>query len=57
MPPVKMPGFHNSMYDCLHAGYIESKRKLEDIGESDVNQYQMYLKFICKDETQKGDPV
>ena len=29
MPPLKMPGFHNSMYDCLHTGYIESKNKLE----------------------------
>ena len=57
MPPVKMPGFHKSMYDCLHTGYVESKKKLEGIGKTDVNQYQMYLKFICKDETSKGDPV
>ena len=57
MPPLKMPGFHNSMYDCLHTGYIESKNKLESIGETDVNQHQMYLKFICKNEESKGEPV
>ena len=57
MPPLKMPGFHNSMYDCLHAGYIESKNKLESIGETDVNQHQMYLKFVCKNEESKGEPV
>ena len=65
MPPVKMSGEHNTMYDCLDAGYIESKKKLEDIGRTDVNQYQMYLKFVCKHEAEiiipppkpKGDPV
>ena len=65
MPPVKMPGQHNSMYDCLDAGYIESKKKLEGIGRTDVNQYQMYLRFICKHEEEiivpppkpKGEPT
>ena len=65
MPPVKMPGQHNTMYDCLDAGYIESKKKLEGIGRTDVNQYQMYLRFICKHEEEiivpppkpKGEPT
>ena len=61
MPPFKMPDQHNTMYDCLHAGYIESKSKLEEIGKEEVNQYQIYIKFICKSEEEiiipKGDPV
>ena len=64
MPPFKMPDQYNTMYDCLHAGYIESKSKLEEIGRKDVNQHQMYIKFLCKDEEiiipppkPKGDPV
>ena len=65
MPPFKMPDQHNTMYDCLHAGYIESKSKLEEIVRSDVNQHQMYIKFLCKSEEEiiipppkpKGDPV
>ena len=54
MPPFKMPDQYNTMYDCLHAGYIESK-----------SNYQMYIKFLCKSEDEiiipppkpKGDPV
>ena len=64
MPPFKMPDQYNTMYDCLHAGYIESKSKLEELGRKDVNQHQMYIKFLCKDEEiiipppkPKGDPV
>ena len=64
MPPFKMPDQYNTMYDFLHAGYIESKSKLEEIGRKDVNQHQMYIKFLCKDEEiiipppkPKGDPV
>ena len=64
MPPFKMPDQYNTMYDCLHAGYIESKSKLEEIGRKDVNQHQMYIKFLCKDEEviipppkPKGNPV
>ena len=64
MPPFKMPDQYNTMYDCLHAGYIESESKLEEIGRKDVNQHQMYIKFLCKDEEiiipppkPKGDPV
>ena len=65
MPPFKLPDQHNTMYDCLHAGYVESKSKLEEIGRKDVNQHQMYIKFLCKTEEEviipppkpKGDPV
>ena len=42
-----------------------SKKKLEGIGRTDVNQYQMYLRFICKHEEEiivpppkpKGEPT
>ena len=43
MPPFKLPEQHRTMYDCLHKGYIESKSKLEEIGRTDVNQYEMYI--------------
>ena len=61
MPPFKMTDKYNTIYDCLHSGYIESKSKLEEIGKEEVNQYQIYIKFICKSEEEiiipKGDPV
>ena len=46
MPPFKMPDQYNTMYDCLHAGYIESKSKLEELGRKEVNNYQMYIKIF-----------
>lgn len=48
--PYPMPDKYNSMYDCLNAGYAESLRKSEEIGRSDVNQHQMYIRFICREE-------
>ena len=65
MPPFKLPEQHRTMYDCLHKGYIESKSKLEEIGRTDVNQYEMYIKFLCTVEDEviipppkpKGKPI
>jgi len=48
--PYQMPDKYNSMYDCLNAGYAESLNKSKEIGRSDVNQHQMYIRFICREE-------
>ena len=48
MPPHQWPDAFNTKYDCLHFGYEESKRKLEEIGPEDINKYGMYIKFTCK---------
>ena len=48
MPPFQWPEAFNTKYDCLHFGYVESKRKLEEIGREDINKYGMYIKFTCK---------
>ena len=39
------PETFRTKYDCLHFGYEESQRKLEEIGREDVNKYGMYIKF------------
>ena len=49
--PYQMPDKYSGMYDCLNAGYAESLSKSEEIGRSDVNQHQIYIRFICKEET------
>jgi len=49
--PYQMPDKYSTMYDCLNAGYAESLNKSEEIGKSDVNQHQIYIRFICKEET------
>jgi len=48
--PYQMPDKYSSMYDCLNAGYAESLSKSKQIGRSDVNQHQMYIRFICREE-------
>ena len=34
-------------YDCLVTGYEESLKKIQEIGEIDVNEHRMYIKFGC----------
>ena len=48
MPPFQWPEAFNTKYDCLHFGYEEAQRKLEEIGREDINKYGMYIKFTCK---------
>ena len=49
MPPHPMPTKYNDMYSCMEAGYEESLKKLQEIGKSEVNQHEIYLRFICKE--------
>ena len=49
MPPHPMPTKYNDMYSCMEAGYEESLKKLQEIGPQDVNEYEIYLRFICKE--------
>ena len=48
MDPYVMPSKYDSMYDCMRAGYEESLKKLQEIGAKDVNEHEIYLRFICK---------
>ena len=64
MEPFKMKETYDSMYSCLNAGYEESLKKSKEIGREDVNQHQIYIKFICKGEEviiplpkPKGKPI
>ena len=47
MPEYKWPEYFNSTYDCMMFGYEESKNKMKEIGRSDVNQHQIYIRFTC----------
>ena len=49
MTPFPMPTKYNDMYSCMEAGYEESLKKLQEIGKSEVNQHEIYLRFICKE--------
>ena len=47
MQPYQWPTTFESQYDCLMLGYKESIVKMEELGETDVNKYGMYIKFYC----------
>ena len=44
---IPWPETFNTKYDCLHFGYEESIRKLEQIGSEDINKHGMYIRFTC----------
>ena len=47
MPPYQWPEQFNSSYDCMMFGYEESINKMEQIGRTEVNKYNMYIRFTC----------
>ena len=53
MPPHKL-GHHDTLYECLNAGYTESLKKSKEIGQEEVNKHEIYIKFICTPEKVKG---
>ena len=48
MAPVQMDTYYDDMYTWHTAGYKESIDKSIEIGRSDVNQHEIYIKFICR---------
>ena len=47
MPPHPFEDIYDSSYTCLMDGYQKSIDKLEEIGQSEVDEYGIYLKFEC----------
>ena len=47
MPPYPWPDTFRTQYDCLHFGYEESKRKLEEIGREDINNTVCILSLLA----------
>jgi hypothetical protein len=38
---------HDTFYDCMIAGYEESKNKTEELGRSEVSKNEVVIKFQC----------
>tara|TARA_B100000941_G_C28483338_1_gene543504 strand:- start:289 stop:510 length:222 start_codon:yes stop_codon:yes gene_type:complete len=53
MPPHKI-GQYETMYECLNQGYKESLKKSQQLGEEQVNEHEIYLKFVCLPEKAEG---
>ena len=47
MPPYQWPDTFKTQYDCMVFGYKESLNKMEQIGRTEVNRYNMYIRFTC----------
>ena len=47
MPPYHWPERFDTQYDCMVFGYEESLNKMQEIGRTEVNKYNMYIRFTC----------
>ena len=47
LEPYPWPEKFNTQYDCMMFGYQESLNKMEQIGRTEVNKYNMYIRFTC----------
>ena len=47
MPPYPWPDRFDSQYDCLMFGYEESIKKMKEIGPTEINKYNMFIRFTC----------
>ena len=55
--PYKYSQNFDSLYTCLVEGYEQSILELKDIGEIDVNKNELYIKFMCTDESKIGEGI
>ena len=47
LPPHTFEDIYDSSYTCLVDGYQKSINKLEEIGQSEVDEHGIYIKFEC----------
>ena len=47
MPPFQWPERFEDSFTCMVKGYEEAARKIIEIGQEEVNQHQVYIKFDC----------
>ncbi len=50
LEPYEWPERFNTQYDCMIFGYEESLKKMQEIGKTEVNKYNAYIKFTCTPE-------
>jgi hypothetical protein len=50
LPGHQWPNKFDDMYDCMQTGYLESIKKMEEVGRKDVNKYEFFIRFACVEE-------
>ena len=54
LPPINYTIIYESTYKCLIDGYKNSIKIIESIGEEEVNKHDLYAKFVCIEQKEKG---
>jgi hypothetical protein len=39
--------YHDSIYECLIAGYDEAGKKTKELGREEVSKHEIIIKFKC----------
>ena len=47
LPPLEKSTVFNSWYECMNAGYLESRKVSQSYGYKKVNDEQIFVKFYC----------
>ena len=50
LEPYPWPTAFDTQYDCMVFGYEESLKKIQDIGPTEVNKHNIYIRFVCMPE-------
>ena len=45
------PERYDDMYDCMMTGYNTSIDKMVENGRAEVNEYDMFIKFTCMEDS------
>jgi hypothetical protein len=45
---------YENTYNCLIDGYKNSIKIIESMGEEEVNKHDLYAKFVCIEQKEKG---
>ena len=45
MPPYQWPEKFDTQYDCMVFGYEESIKKMQEIGRTEINKHNMFVKI------------
>lgn len=49
--PYMMPESYKDYNTCMISGYSKALTKIKEVDEKEVNQYMIYIKFVCQEDT------
>jgi predicted nucleotidyltransferase len=47
-------GAYNDFYNCMLNGHQEALNKIQEIGQDQINEHGIFIKFICKEKPTIG---